>query len=167
MKTSTCLVAVVLGFCTPLLHAADSGRTAESLLITPAEFEGKQVTLDVGFVRPVRWKSPVEEFAFFHAVTMDRNSHKPGGEILVAIPAAEAAEFTKKYGTEFEGRYDKDVLTGVFIASPGRSAREQFWLVDTTGKLAEIIAQKKISLQDDSRRVSGGTGDERRKRGER
>lgn len=164
MKTPTCLLAVVLGFCTPLLHAAGSERTAEALLITPAEFEGKQVTLDVGFVRPVRWKSPLEEFAFFHAVTMDRNTHKPAGEILVAIPAAEAVAFTKKYGTDFEGRYDKDVLTGIFIASPGRSAREQFWLVDTTGKLAELIAQKKISLQDDLRR---GVGEGRGKRQER
>ncbi len=166
MKTPTLLVVVVLGLSSPLLHAAGSERTAEALLTTPAEFEGKQVTLDVGFVRPVRWKSPAEEFAFFHAVTMDRNDHKPAGEILVAIPAAEAAEFTKKYGTDYEGRYDKDVLTGMFIASPGRSAREQFWLVDTTGKLAEIIAQKKITLQDDLRSGSGG-GDERRKRWER
>jgi hypothetical protein len=167
MKTPTILVVVVLALCPSLLLAAESERTAEALLTTPAEFEGKQVTLDVGFVRPVRWKSPVEEFAFFHAVTMDRNDHKAGGEILVAITAAEAAEFTKKYGTDYEGRYDKDVLAGTFIASPGRNAREQFWLVDTTGKLAEIIAQKKISLQDDSGRASGGTGDERRKRWER
>jgi hypothetical protein len=151
MKTTTTFLVAVLALSTPLLKAAESERTAEHILTTPSEHEGKEVALDVAFVKPVHWKSPVEELAFFHAVTMDRKDMKPGGGILVAIPAADAASFAKKYGTDYEGRYEKDELTGTLMAGPGCGPRKQVWFVDTSGQAAAMIEQKKLSLEDDGR----------------
>lgn len=149
MKTTTTFLVAVLALSAHLLKAAESERTAEHILTTPSEHEGKEVTLDVAFVKPVHWKSPVEELAFFHAITMDRKDMKPGGGILVAIPAADAASFAKKYGTDYEGRYEKDELTGTLIASPGRGPRKQIWFVDTSGQAAAMIENKKLNIEDD------------------
>lgn len=152
MKPRTILVTTVLGICAPFSPAGASERTAEHILTTPSTYEGQQVDLDVAFVRPVQWKSPVEDLAFFHAMTMDRNDLKAGGAILVAIPSAEAAAFAKKYGTDYEGRYEKDSLTGTLLASPGRGRHPQIWFVDTSGTAAALIEQKKLELQDDGGR---------------
>lgn len=171
MKTTTTLLVAVLSLSCPVLNAAESERTAEHILTTPSEHEGKEVTLDVAFVKPVHWKSPVEELAFFHAITMDRRDMKPGGGILVAIPAAEAASFAKKYGTDFEGRYEKDELTGTLMASPGRGPRKQVWFVDTSGQAAAMIEQRKLSIEDDGgpgpgeRRQDPGARERRKDRG--
>lgn len=161
MKTPSLLAVVVLGFSSPFLHAADSERTAEYILTTPQEFEGKAVELDVSFVKPVRWKSPVPELAFFHAFTIDRKDRKPGGVIPVAVAAADAASFAKKYGTDFDGRYDKDDLVGTLLASPGHAPRKQVWFVDTSGLAAELIKQGKMHLEDDGK----GMPEEREFRG--
>jgi hypothetical protein len=161
MKTNVLPVVALLALLAPIPPANASERTADHVLTTPSEYEGNQVDLDVAFVRPVNWKSPVEELAFFHAMTMDRSDLKPAGAILVAIPVAEAAAFAKKYGTDYEGRYDKDTLTGTLLASPGHGRRGKIWFVDTTGKGAEMIRQNKISLADD-----GGPGPRERPRGQ-
>jgi hypothetical protein len=129
-------------------EAADSKRTAEYLLSSPLVHEGKTVTVDVAAVKPVHWKSPFPELAFFHAMTIDRVDHKPGGTILVAIPSAEAARFAKKYGTDFEGRYESDQLKGLFMASGPR----KFWVVDVSGQLANLQADRKLSLPDEAGR---------------
>lgn len=151
MKTPFILAVALLGFLTPLLQAAESENTAEFILTNPEQREGQQVTLDVAFVKPVRWKSPVPELAFFHALTMDRKDRKPGGGIIVAVLAAEAAAFTKKYGTDFEGRYEKDELVGTLLASPGRGPRRQVWFVDTSGLAAELIKQNKMNIEDEGK----------------
>ena len=104
MKILHCLPLVLLAAAGPMLHASDSKRTAEYILTTPADFEGKEVTLDVSFVKPVHWKSPVPELAFFHVMTLDRRDYKPGGEILVVIPSEDASHFAQRYGTDFKSR---------------------------------------------------------------
>ncbi len=126
--------------------AADSKRTAEYLLSSPLSFEGKSVTLDVAMVKPARWKSPIAEVTFFHAMTMDRVDRKPGGDILVAVPTAEAASFAKKYGTDFEGRFDSDSLKGMLMAAGPRKV----WMIDTTGQLQKLMAEHKVMLPDEA-----------------
>lgn len=143
MKTLACLCTLAAVLAVPSLHA-DSKRTAEYLLSSPSEFEGKQVTLDVAMVQPVKWKSPLPEVAFFHAMTLDRVDHKPGGAILVAVPSAESAAFARKYGTDFEGRADSDPLKGAFIASGPR----RVWVIDMTGRLPQLLAERKATLPD-------------------
>lgn len=150
LALSVCLVSP--------LHAADSKRTAEYILANSADFDGKEVTLDVGFVKPVHWKSPDPTFAFFRAFTMDRMDDKPGGFILVAIPAADAPKFSKKYGMDFDGRKDFDTLRGVLIAAPARGGkRGQAWLVDTTGQLPELFKSHKFQLPAEAE--GGGPGE--------
>ena len=149
MKTYPLLSLVFLSALTPLLHAAESKHTVEYILATPSEFEGKEVTLDVSFVKPVQWKSPIPELAFFHAVTIDRRDKKPGGRILVAILAADAAKFSKKYGMDFEGRNASNDLKGVLLASPVRAGmRGRIWMIDTTGQAEALIKANKLRLPD-------------------
>jgi hypothetical protein len=155
MKTLHCLPLVLLAAVAPLLHAADSKRTAEYVLTTPADFEGKEVTLDVAFVQPVHWKSPNSELAFFHAMTLDRRDHKFGGKILVVIPSADASKFAKKYGTDFEGRNESNSFQGTLIAAPGGPKHRQVWIVDSTGKIAELVKQKQLTIEDEG---GGGEG---------
>jgi hypothetical protein len=164
MKTKHILTMVLLAVSAPLSFAGDSKHTAEYVLANSAEYEGKEVVLDVSFVKPVKWKSPIPELAFFHAITIDRRDKKMGGGVLVAVKAADAGSFAKKYGMDFDGRRDSDSLRGVFLAAPGRGpdsrARARIWFVDTTGTAVELIKAKKLELTDDG--PDGG-----RERGER
>lgn len=148
MKTPLLLSTVALALFGSLTAspAGDSKRTAEYLLSSPLSYEGKTVTLDVAMVQPVRWKSPFAEVTFFHAMTMDRVDRKPGGGILVAVPTADAASFAKKYGTDFEGRFDSDQLKGLFMASGPR----KIWVIDTTGHLEKLMAERKVMLPDEA-----------------
>lgn len=107
-------------------------------------------------VKPVHWKSPIEDIAFFQALTIDRTEDKSGGSILVAVPAADAAKFAKKYGTNFDGRNDKDKLTGTFILVSGEGP-SGFWMIDTTGKLAQLIKDKKLVLPE-AAKLGGDAG---------
>ncbi len=141
------------------LHGADSKRTAEYVLANFADHEGKEVTLDVAFVKPVHWKSPNPEFAFFRAFTMDRLDDKPGGAILVAIPAEDASKFSKKYGMDFEGRKEFNTLRGVFLAAPARKGKHpRVWIVDTTGKISELLKGQQFELPADAEEGGPGEG---------
>jgi len=157
-KTVLALAALaILGLTTGM--QAESKRTAEYLLSTPNEFDGKDVTVDVAFVKPVHWVSPIPEIAFFHALTIDRSDRKPGGGILVAIPVEDAKSFARKYGTDFDGRFDADALKGVFTSAGGPPKDQEhgrrIWLIDTTGQLQKLIADKKINLPLDEGMDSG------------
>lgn len=157
MKTTYCFLLGFLVATIPLLQASDSKRTAEYIFTTPTDFEGKEVTLDVSFVKPVPWKSPVAELAFYHAMTIDRQDYKPGGTILVAVAATDSAKFAKKYGLDFEGRRNSNQLKGTLVASPGREG-PKVWILDTTGKVADLIKAKKLQIQDDEGGGGGGPG---------
>ncbi|MFA7342884.1 MAG: hypothetical protein WC003_01145 [Terrimicrobiaceae bacterium] len=154
MKTLHCLPLVLLAAAAPLLQASDSKRTAEYILTSPADFEGKEVTVDVSFVKPVHWKSPDPELAFFHAMTLDRRDHKPGGGILVVVPSADAAKFAKKYGTDFEGRNESNVFQATLLAAPGRRMHAKVWLLDSTGKIADLLKENKLAIEEEE----GGDG---------
>ncbi len=91
-------------------------------------------------------------------MTIDRSDRKAGGDILMAVPAGDAASFARKYGTDFEGRNDSDSLKGTFlsVARAGGHENSQIWIIDTTGKLAKAIAEKKLSLPADGKLAEGG-----------
>ena len=156
MKTLHYLLLVLLAATAPMLHASDSKRTADYILTTPADFEGKVVTVDVSFVAPVHWKSPVPELAFFHAMTLDRRDYKPGGEILVAIPSEDAAHFAKKYGTDFKGRNVSNSLQATLIAAPSERMHAKVWILDSTGKIADLVKQHELAIEDE--KGGGGPG---------
>lgn len=149
------VVAAVLGFSST--GYADSKRTAEYLLTSPSSHKDTDVTVDVALVKPVNWVSPVADTSFFRVVTLDRSDRKFGGEILVAVPSGEAERFAKKYGTDFEGRYESDSLKGTFL-SAGRKDGGNFWLIDTTGKLKDAIAAKKLELPNEGNSAAAEGG---------
>lgn len=150
MKSYHCIPLIILTAFAPLVHAAESKHTAEYILANSAAFEGQEVTLDVAFVKPVEWKSPIPELAFFHAMTYDRRDHKPGSPILVVIPAADSGKFAKKYGMDFNGRNTvPNTLKGTFLATlrpAGNGAKR--WIVDTTGQATALIKANKFHLPD-------------------
>ena len=155
---------VLLAAAAPLVQASESKRTADYILTTPTDFEGKEVTLDVSFVKPPHSKSPVPELAFFHVMTMNRIDYRPAGMILVAIASEDAAKFAKKYGTSFQGRDLTHPLTGTLISTPGHGPDQngRMWLVDTTGKAAGLIKDKKFEGLDGGGPeggMEGGKGD--------
>ena len=80
-----------------------SKDTADYYLTNPQAYKGKEITLAVELVKPVRFQSPIPEIQFFHAGTYDERNHAQGGEILVAVPASENTAFVKKYGTQLRG----------------------------------------------------------------
>ncbi|MCU0777351.1 MAG: hypothetical protein MUF86_06745 [Akkermansiaceae bacterium] len=144
MKTTSKLTAFILLAATAHGYA-DSKRTAEFLLVDPKSHVDKEVTLDVSHVKPVHWKSPLSEIAFFHAVTIDRRDGRFGGAILVAVPAGEATKFARKFGMDFDGRNSTTTLRGTFVLVSGRGP-SGLWIIDTTGKLAELIAEKRAEF---------------------
>lgn len=167
MKTTHILTILSLIVSAPLSLAGDSKHTAEYIIANAAEHEGKEVQLDVSFVKPVKWKSPIPELVFFHVITVDRRDNKMGGGILVAIKAADSGAFAKKYGMDFEDRRDSDSLRGVLLAASGRGpdhkGNARIWLVDTTGTAVDLIKAKKLELIGDGP-DDGKDGDRRHDR---
>ena len=162
MKIITTLLTGLLASWATLAYAGESKRTADYILATPLEFEGKNVDLDVSFVKPVNWKSPNTEIAFFHAMTMDRLDKKRGGSILVAIPAADAAKFAKRYGTDFDGRNEYDRLNGVLTTTPDNKKKFKggTWVIDMTGgKIAELVKNKQLVIEDNEGKEGEGKGE--------
>lgn len=154
MNTLTKLTALIL-MASCALGFSESKRTAEYLRLAPDSHVGKKVTVDVSMVKPVGWKSPVDNIAFFQVLTIDRRDDKSGGAILVAVPAADSEKFAKKYGMNFEGRGDSDRLEGLFTLVSG-SGPSGLWIIDTTGMVAKLIADKKLALPDAAREPGDG-----------
>lgn len=154
MKTTRFLACAIFAVIAPNSMAADSKHTSEYIIANSADHEGKDVSLDVSFVKPVSWKSPIPGLAFFHAVTIDKRDQKMGGTILVAVDAAESGSFARKYGMDFEDRRDSDSLRGLFLAAPrlGKTSKGSgsVWFVDTTGTAADLIKANQILLEDDA-----------------
>jgi hypothetical protein len=146
-----------------MLQAAESKHTAEYILANQADYEGKEVTLDVVCVQPVQWKSPIAELAFFHVFTHDRRDNQPGGHILAVIPAADSAKFAKKYGMDHKARNAvTNSLKGVFLTVPGRAGvlGAKRWIIDTTGQAQDLIKANKLRLpqNDGSEGLGAGPG---------
>jgi hypothetical protein len=148
MKLTSTLLALLCSFTTTLAFA-EPKHTADAILVNAPQSEGKEVSVDVMFVKPVRWKSPDPDFAFFHAETVDRHDKKIGGSILVVVPATEAVKFAKHYGIESNGRNESDKLTGILTTSPSKRVKTRTWMIDTTeGKFAETVKAKKLTIDD-------------------
>lgn len=145
MKTSSFApfwkVLLIAAVCSVTAEASD--RTANDILATPQKYENQEVTLDVAFLKPVHWKSPLPELAFFHALTMDRQSKRPGGGILTAVAADEVETMVKRYGSTYDGRQTRS-LKGTLLLIPGKRG-SGLWILDTTGKAAELIKAQRLN----------------------
>jgi len=64
------------------------------------------------------------------------------------ILSEDSVKFAKKYGTNFEGRNESNSLKGLFMTAPGSEKRGKVWMVDTTGKVADLVAQNKLVIEE-------------------
>ncbi|MDX2079638.1 MAG: hypothetical protein SFU53_02525 [Terrimicrobiaceae bacterium] len=148
MKTHDLILLLALALAPISLRAGESKRTAEYILATASDHEGQSVALDVAFVKPVHWKSPIPELAFFHAATSDTRDNKPGGVILVAVAAADVDRTIRKYGMDHDGRGESDTLRGTLLVGPGPIHRPKIYFVDTTGQAEELIKKHRNVVLD-------------------
>lgn len=135
--------------------------TAEYYLAYGKDHVGKEIRLDVAFVRPVRWASPDPAITFFHALTADTRGRQPGGGILVMLPESEKDALIKKYGMNRDGR-QTSTLRGTLRVLPNRERRGAgVYVVDYKGLLGERIKDRaaKLTVVDDAGSPAAG-GDE-------
>jgi hypothetical protein len=113
VKTSTsifCCLALLFG--TGSLHAS-TPMSADEYLVTPGAYENQTIRLNVAFVRPVRFQSPLQDVMFYNAVTLTAD-RKPGGEILVAVPKDGSEHFAQSYGMNPRGKNSR-ILSGTLL----------------------------------------------------
>lgn len=101
-----------------------ASNTVDYYLTTPEQFKNMMVNLDVRGVRPVDFKSPIPELAFFHMMTWDKQKNAPGGHIMLVAPAANATSIMRKYGAGMH-RGEIERMRGVLILSPGGPGPEK------------------------------------------
>jgi len=114
--TSSLLFCLALLFCVGLLHAS-TPQGADEYLVAPWDYEGQTISLNVMFVRPARFQSPLADVIFYHAATITAD-RKLGGEILIAVPKTESEHFARFYGMNHHGRSSR-ILSGTLLLRRG------------------------------------------------
>jgi len=115
MKTTCSLLAglaLLLG--AGSLHAATPDG-ADSYLVSPWDYEGHTIRLNVVFVRPANFESPLPDIIFYHAMT-ETLDHRPGGEILIAVPKKDSEHFARFYGMDGRNR-NMHILSGTLLVA--------------------------------------------------
>jgi hypothetical protein len=122
--------------------------TANEILADPAAHHEKSVRLDVVFLRPVRWTSPVPEVAFFHAITFDKRNQNYGGEILLAAPESARDSLIRRYGVTGDRRKPTTTSLRAVLRNTGSETKRGLWYIDQTeGTLTEAIAEKHAQIE--------------------
>lgn len=122
-------------------QAALSKKTADYVILHATELEGKSVTLDVVGVRPMRMLSPIPDVTFFHAITFDDREDRPGGPILVAVPANQGEKFAEKFGSLNPRSKRVEKMSGILIPSSGSPDRKgKVWMIDYEGLSGAVLA---------------------------
>lgn len=163
MKTLPTFLSLIL------LHAFTlqgfgSDQTANAVLAEPHKYNNAPVQLDVAFLRPVRWKSPIPEVAFFHAMTYDKKARSFGGEILLAAPESNREALVRRYGVTHEGRRTPDTnLLRATLRNTGEDRKRGIWYLDQTeGALSEAIQEMREKIQELEKGGPVGPGGNRR-----
>ncbi len=141
-------------------------NTVDFYLTTPDQYKGLMINLDVKGVRPVEFKSPIPELAFFQMTTWDKQKNRPGGHIMLVAPATESTNIMRKYGDDMRRGGDVDRMRGLLILSPGgpegpaptdapappqghrpRGPHRQMWMIDYEGRCSAIIEAHKAEME--------------------
>ncbi len=130
------------------LLAGPSTSTADYYLSDPEKFAGKTVNLDVAFVKPVTWKSPVKGVNFFHAYTMDKRARQNGGWILIAVLEESAGKVADRFGTAIDAARTHS-MRGVFQLTPNVKGT-RLWYLDYEGFSGDILEAAKNDFWFDS-----------------
>jgi len=160
MKTYSPLLAVATLVCLAFPEAAFA-RTANHILANPDQHHEKTVTVDVAYLRPVRWKSPVPEVAFFHAITYDKRAKSPGGAILLAFPESSRESMIRRYGVVRDGnaRVVGTKPLRATLRNMGEGRRRGIWYLDQTeGSLNEALKANHAKIEQAIDRDERGDG---------
>lgn len=150
MKNIICITALTALLLPAVLLGSE--KTANGILANPAKNENQSVSLDVAFLRPVRWSSPVPDVAFFYAMTYDRRNRSFGGGILLAAPEADRESLIRRYGVTRDGGQRSPASTTTLRAvlrstgETGQQGRSLWFLDQTEGEVSEAIKQKRGEL---------------------
>jgi len=98
------------------------------------QYEGKEITLKVAFVKPYSYKSDIDDVRFFHAITSDDSKKMPGGEIPVAVPLQSSDELIRRYGTAPDEDRKTRLMSGVL-----RADGHGLWFVDVNGNVTKAL----------------------------
>jgi len=164
MKITICLTILSAVLLPASLMGSD--RTANGILANPAKYEDQNVNLDVAFLRPVRWTSPVPDVAFFYAMTYDKRNRSFGGEILLAAPEATRDTLVRRYGVTRDGGKRKAPSTNQLRAvlrstgETGQAGRSFYYLDQTDGEISEVLRQKRGELGKRLREDPSGPKDQ-------
>ncbi|MGB8352928.1 MAG: hypothetical protein WCD79_03495 [Chthoniobacteraceae bacterium] len=112
MKTTcsiTLAIALLLGAAAVEAATPDG---ADAYLVSPWDFEGHNIRLNVVSVRPANFESPLPGIIFYHANT-ETLDHRPGGEMLICVPKSESEHFSRFYGMDPHNRNIR-ILSGTF-----------------------------------------------------
>ena len=96
------------------LPAAESKNTVKYLEIHGKDLVGKQVTLDVTHVAPVKaLNEEAKDYGIqvFQVHTLNKKSQTPGGTIMTFVEADESERFLKRYGYTPEVTKGRDRVT--------------------------------------------------------
>ena len=85
---------------------------ADAYLVSPWDYEGHNIRLNVVSVRPANFESPIPDIIFYHANT-ETLDHRPGGEMLICVPKSESEHFSRFFGMDPHNRNIR-VLSGTF-----------------------------------------------------
>lgn len=89
--------------------------SADDYLVSPWDYEGQTIKLNVAFVRPSHFQSPLPDVIFYHAMTMTLD-HKIGGEMLIAVSKTESEHFARTFGLDFHGRNARSLSGTLLLA---------------------------------------------------
>lgn len=98
------------------------------------QYEGKEITLKVAFVKPYSYKSDLEDVRFFHAITSDDSKKMPGGEIPVAVPLKSGDDLIRRFGTAPDEDRKTRLMSGIL-----RADGHGLWFVDVNGTVTKSI----------------------------
>ena len=117
MKTTASLLCcLALLFGAGSLHAS-TPQSADEFLVSPWDYQGQTIKLNVMFVRPAHFQSPLPDVIFYHAATLTVD-RRPGGEMLIAVPKSESQQFAGFYGLNPHGRSSR-ILSGTLLLRRG------------------------------------------------
>lgn len=133
---------VVFGVDSTLAKGKYSKYTADYYKALYNQYEGKEITVKVAFVKPYSCKSDIEGVQFFHAMTFDDKEEILGGEIAVAVPIQKVEYLLKKYGTQKDDKPKK--LRGI-LTSDGR----RLWFIDVDGEIKDMVdARRQVVMEE-------------------
>ena len=117
MKIKTMKIICSILSCLALLFGAGSLQAsnpmgADEILVSPWDYEGQSISLNVVCVKPANFQSPLPDIIFYHAMTM-ASTRKPGGEILIAVPKDSSSQFASLFGMDPHG--GTRILTGTLL----------------------------------------------------